>query len=98
MFSGKYNIGMNTPMGMQQGSLMLNQNNDMLSGYIEFMNSRFEIKNGKVSNNKAMFDGMFQTPMGGMNYSVTCTLEGNNLMAIVNTNFGNFNVSGTKIS
>lgn len=62
-FDGTYNVTINTPMGSQQGTLVLNQSGGDLNGTMEAQGDTAEIMNGKVDGDTATWDVNITKPM-----------------------------------
>lgn len=54
--------------------------------------------NGIMTNeNECDFKGSFSTPIGAINYNAKCSVNGNVLHLITNSNKGNFTIQGKRI-
>lgn len=97
MLGGKYKLKLNTPMGDITGNLELEMKGKELFGVLEVMGGKIQFANGKVEDNKFIFKGEFNTPMGIINYNILGILEGNKLDIYAQTNKGKFKIDGTRI-
>lgn len=97
MLGGKYKLKLNTPMGDITGNLELEMKNKELFGVLEVMGGKIQFTNGKVEDNKFIFKGEFNTPMGMISYNILGILEGNKLDIYAQTNKGKFKIDGTRI-
>ena len=68
-----------------------------LVGSLEMMGTKNYFKGGKVENNKCVFSGNFNTPMGNINYNILGIAEKNKLNIYAETNKGRFKLEGTRI-
>lgn len=93
---GKYNILLNTPMGVERGVILFKTNGSALSGIINAKGVNNEFYGGKVSGNRFEFSGEIRMLMMRIKYNATGTVEGNRLTGTVRTMYGNFSVSGTR--
>lgn len=62
-FNGTWAVTINTPMGKQEGTLILNQEGDSLSGSMAAQGDTAEIKNGKVEGETATWNVDVTKPM-----------------------------------
>jgi hypothetical protein len=88
-FAGTYNVTINTPMGKQEGVLVLEENGDALTGTMSAGGDSAEVKNGKVMGDTATWDVDVKKPM-----PLTLSFEGKEAGDDINGNvklgaFGN---------
>ncbi len=94
---GKYILKLSTPMGEIKGNLALYMQRYELCGTLEFMGNKSYIKGGKVQDNKCIFSGNLNTPMGNITYNVLGILNNTKLDIYVETNKGKFKIDGVKV-
>ena len=97
MLEGTYALNLNTPMGNIPCKVGLWMERGNLSGSIEMMGSKNYFKGGKVEDNKCVFSGDFNTPMGNINYNILGIVEGDRLTVFAETNKGRFKLEGTRV-
>ena len=97
MLDGTYELTLNTPMGNIPCKIKLWQEKGSLSGSIEIMGTKSYFANGKIEENKCIFSGQFNTPMGEINYNILGIAEGNKLIIFAETNKGRFKLEGHRI-
>ena len=97
MIEGTYELILNTPMGNIPCKIGLWHENGNLNGSMEMMGSKSYFSGGKVENNKCIFSGNFNTPMGNINYSILGIVEGDMLNIFAETNKGRFKLEGKRI-
>ena len=69
----------------------------MLFGILETMGMKNQFNGLITKENQCDFKGNFNTPMGAINYTATCSVNGNMLQLMTNTNKGNFTIQGKRI-
>lgn len=62
-FNGTWSVTIDTPMGKQEGTLVLNQDGTTLDGNMAAQGDTAEIKNGKVEGETATWDVDVTKPM-----------------------------------
>lgn len=97
MIEGMYELALNTPMGNIPCKIGLWLERQGLSGSIEMMGSKSYFSGGKVEDNKCIFSGKFNTPMGEISYNILGIAEGDKLTIFAETNKGRFKLEGKRI-
>lgn len=97
MLDGKYGCSLNTPMGAINGTITLMSNRNNVAGILETMGMKNQFNGVKTKENECNFKGNFSTPMGNIEYSATCIVNGNILELMTNTNKGNFKIQGKRM-
>jgi hypothetical protein len=59
---------MKTPMGKKYGRLCLYEDGDILTGYIDILEHRNEIKNGEIKDGISSFSGELITPVRNISF------------------------------
>ena len=95
--NGRYNIVLNTPMGVERGILQLDVNGNFISGSINARGSNNPFSGGYINGNSINFSGELRISFMKIQYSASCTIQNGNINGVVKTKYGNFKVSGTKI-
>ncbi|WP_306252966.1 hypothetical protein [Parvularcula sp. IMCC14364] len=94
-FNGSWNIEINTPMGKQEGVLVLNQSGGDLSGSMAQGGDSTDIENGSVADDQASWDVKVSKPMP-LTLGFTAHLDGDNIGGKVKLGaFGEADFSGT---
>ncbi len=93
---GKYNISMQTHMGLEKGTIEFIVNGNSLSGTLIAKGVTSNFSGGTVDGNEFEFSGEFKKLIKKISYTAKGKVECNNLTAIVRSKFGNFTVRGTK--
>ena len=97
MIDGIYELTLNTPMGNIPCIVGLWNEKNGLSGSIELMGAKNYFSGGKTEDNKCIFSGEFNTPMGYINYKILGIIEGDKLNIFAETNRGRFKLEGYRI-
>ena len=95
---GLYEFNIKSPMGNIKALVKLITNGNNLSGYIDVLGKRNEFKNGIVNGNNLSLNGNFSAGMMAIQYNIIGVIQGNTLNLAAQTNMGNFNLIGTRIS
>lgn len=95
---GLYEINIQSPMGNIRALVKLVTNGSNLSGYVDVMGKRNEFNNGTVNGNNLSINGNISAGMMKIQYNILGSVQGNNLNLAAQTNMGNFNLQGKKIS
>lgn len=96
MLDGKYSCTLNTPMGALNGSITLMSRGNDVQGILEIMGMRNGFNGKRTRQNECGFKGDFNTPIGNIEYTATCIVNGNELELITSTNKGNFKILGKR--
>lgn len=95
--SGTWDIIMKTPMGDRDARLTLKQDGDALSGELAGDGKQTAIDNGRVENERLLWDVSVTSPMP-ITLSFDCAMEGENLTGTVKLGmFGDAPVTGTPV-
>ena len=97
MLDGKYASSLNTPMGAINGTITLITNGNNVQGTIETMGMKNQFQGMKTKENECAFKGNFNTPLGNIQYTATCTVNNNALELMANTNKGSFKLMGKRM-
>ena len=92
-----YKVTMRTPIGKKTGTIRLNNENGVLSGYIKAMGDISSFKYGRMKGNSFEFSGVLNAGFFHFDYQAKGQIDGNALTAVAATNFGNFQISGLKV-
>lgn len=95
---GLYEFNIQTPMGNIKALVKLVTNGNVLSGYVDVMGKRNEFTNGMVNGNNLSLKGNISAGMMNIQYTIVGNVEGNTLNLTAQTNMGNFNLQGKRIS
>ncbi len=94
--AGTYRVRVKTPMGVQEGRLILQVAGELLKGTIESPAGNVEIANGKVKGNNIEFAAGIRTPFGFLNATVTGTVEGDRFSGIARLPIGTVEIDGVR--
>ncbi len=97
MLDGRYSCSLNTPMGAINGTITLMSRENNVQGIIETMGMKNAFNGMKTKENECSFKGTFNTPLGAINYTANCIVNGNMLELMTNTNKGNFKILGKRM-
>lgn len=97
MLDGKYGCSLNTPMGAINGTVTLMSNRNGVQGILEIMGMNNKFNGIRTKENECSFKGNLNTPMGLIEYTATCIVNGNELELIINSNKGNFKITGKRM-
>ena len=93
---GTWNTTMQTPMGPQQGTLLLKTDGNMLTGKLSGSQGEIEIKDGTVDGNSLAWKADITTPMA-MTLEFSATVNGDEISGNVKLGaFGNASLTGTR--
>jgi len=93
---GTWNTTMQTPMGPQQGKLLLKTDGNVLTGKLSGSQGEIEIKDGTVDGNSLAWKADITTPMA-MTLEFSATVNGDEISGNVKLGaFGNASLTGTR--
>lgn len=93
---GTWNTTMNTPMGPQQGTLLLKTEGNVLTGKLSGTQGEIEIKDGTVDGDSLAWKADITTPMA-MTLEFSATVDGDEISGNVKLGaFGNASLTGTR--
>lgn len=96
--NGTYNITMQTPMGMEKGTITFTQDGDTLSGSLNILRGNNPFSGGKVEGNEFVFSGEIKKLITKIPYTAKGTLEGDLLTAVADTKYGKLAIKGNLAS
>ncbi|MEL7833520.1 hypothetical protein [Fodinibius sp. Rm-B-1B1-1] len=94
--SGKYSVTVDTPMGVQEGSLILKAENGALSGTLTNPKGSFSFSNGTVQGNEIAFTTKIKTPMGRFKAKVSGIIEDDTFEGTAKLPLGSADIKGTR--
>ena len=95
---GLYEFNIKSPMGNIKALVKLITNGNNLSGYVDVMGKRNEFNNGSISGNNLSLKGKISAGMMNIQYTIIGNVHGDVLNLAAQTNIGNFNLQGKRIS
>ena len=95
---GLYEFNIKSPMGNIKALVKLITNGNILSGYVDVMGKRNEFNKGVVKGNNLSLKGKFSAGMMNIQYTIVGNVQGDILNLAAQTNMGNFNLQGKKVS
>ncbi len=93
-----FNITLSMPFGAQNGVLTLIDVNGTLNGSIRALGKTNYFKDGSMVDNLFKFSGMLDVGIFKFPYTANGNIVGDMLKAVTTTNFGTFQISGTRIA
>lgn len=94
-----FSVSLSTPLGRQTGTIHLESDGGgALSGWVDALGRRNPIADGKADGNRFEFSGQFRAPFGTIPYRATGSVAEDTLEADVSTPFGNFHITGSRVS
>ena len=96
--NGTYSVTLQTPFGIQRGTVTFVDNNGMLSGSIRTMGNTSFFRNGKINENSFEFSGILNAGFLSLKYTTKGTTEGDTLKAVALTSSGTFQINGTRVA
>jgi hypothetical protein len=97
MISGNYSISLQLPDSIETGTLTLNESNGVVSGSIRSSSIKSSFQNGRSDGNKFEFSGILNKLLFKIRFTVRGEVKGDNLTAVAETKYGNFNIFGKRI-
>ncbi len=97
MLDGKYSISLNTPIGPINGNITLITAGENVSGILETMGMKNNFLGKKIDDSRCQFKGNFNSPLGNIQYTADCVINGNNIELVANSNKGNFKLQGKRL-
>lgn len=94
--SGAYRVRVKTPLGVQEGRLILLAEGDLLKGTIESSAGNFEITDGKVRGNVVEFATRIKTPLGFLKATVTGTVDCDRFSGVAKLAVGTAEIDGIR--
>lgn len=95
---GLYEFNIKSPMGNIKALVKLITNGNTLSGYVDVMGKRNEFSNGTINGNNLSLKGKVSAGMMNIQYTIVGNVQGSTLNLAAQTNMGNFNLQGQRIS
>lgn len=92
-----YKIKLNTPMGLEEGTLTLLVNEGSVSGVIKSKRGNSKFNNGSYKNGELAFKGILKVAIMSFSYEASCKVSNGDLKGVVTTKYGPLNFEGTKI-
>lgn len=96
--SGSYRLNIQTPIGLQNGSLTLTASGATLSGTLVNARGSTGFTGGSVNGNEVEFSTKIQTPLGRMKAHVTGKIEGDHFSGIAKLPLGTAHLEGQRIT
>ncbi|TCZ80837.1 hypothetical protein E0485_00645 [Paenibacillus albiflavus] len=93
---GTYNITMQTPMGMEKGTITFTQEGNALSGSLNIFRGSNVFSGGKVEGNEFEFSGEIKKLIAKIPYTAKGTIYGDNLTAVADTKYGKLAIKGSR--
>lgn len=94
--SGTYITVANSPIGKQEGIMVLEADGDTLKGSITAMGASVDFQNGHVSGDAFEFDIEAKTPMGMVRITVNGKVTGDKISGSFITTYGEMPFEGTR--
>lgn len=94
---GTYQVTVKTPMGDQQGKLIIQTTGDGFSGSLETPSGTSSFTGGRINGSELRWQAETKTPMGSFDVSYTATIDGDKLTGEASTPLGAAPMAGMKI-
>jgi hypothetical protein len=94
--NGTYNITMQTPVGMEKGTITFSQDGDVLSGSMNILRSSNVFSDGKVEGNTFEFSGEIKKLITKIPFTAKGMIDGDLLTAVADTKYGNLTIKGNR--
>ncbi|MFT9056435.1 MAG: hypothetical protein ABF449_07395 [Ethanoligenens sp.] len=98
VMNGTFNVTLNTPIGLQRGTITFTDQNGVLSGSINAMGNTSYFDNGKADGNAFVFSGVLNTGLFKFKYTAKGTVVGDALQAVATSNSMTFQMKGTRVA
>jgi phage antirepressor YoqD-like protein len=90
-----YDVKVTTPVGIQNGTLYFEVNDNVLTGKLVNDKGEFEIKEGTIEDGVASFKAKLVTPLGRMKVTITGKIEGETFKGNAKMPLGSASIEGT---
>ena len=97
LMNDTYSVTLQTPFGTQKGTVTFVDDNGKLSGSIRTMGNTSFFRNGKVNGNSFEFSGILNAGFFNLRYNAKGAIEGDAIKAVAFTNYGTFQINGTRV-
>ena len=98
MIDGTYQAQVETPIGVKQGTLTLQEQNSTLTGMLHVLGSDTAIENGKLIGSAVSFSGTLQMPfLGALPFSFTGAYEDGSISGTACTKMGEIVIKGSRV-
>lgn len=94
--SGEYSVTVDTPIGQQEGSLTLKEENGSLSGTLTNSKGTFDFSDGTVDGNEVHFTTKIKTPMGRLKAKVSGKVDGDRFEGKAKLPLGSAEITGIR--
>jgi hypothetical protein len=94
---GTYEIRVQTPMGIEKGTMKLLVEDGILCGSLNSRKETAEFHGGTISNNEIQFEAKIKTPMGRLRAKVTGEIEKDRFTGIAKLPLGSAKIDGNRI-
>lgn len=95
---GTYKLSLKTPLGEQEGTLVLKANGGALSGSVQTVKGEVSFDDGNTDGNDVSFDTRIPTPIGKLKAHVTGTVIGDHFSGSAKLPLGAAEIDGTRVS
>lgn len=96
MVAGKWNVAIKSPMGELKGEFDFNVDGEVLTGTLTDANGANAITDGKVNGEEFTFKTKLKTPMGGISFTFSGTVDGDNVSGKAKMMMGSMEFKGTR--
>lgn len=94
--AGTYDVTVQTPLGLQVGSLLLRVADGTLSGTLESPKGESEFAGGTVMGNEIQFTARIHTPVGRIKARITGTVDGDKFIGEAKLPLGTAQIEGER--
>ena len=93
---GTYHITINTPMGPQKATLVLETKDGTLSGSMDSAMGLATFTGGTVNGNEATWESELKTPIGMMKFENKAVVDGDKISGMAKAPMGSLKFEGTR--
>ncbi|HEY8594994.1 MAG TPA: hypothetical protein VIL84_07095 [Devosiaceae bacterium] len=94
---GTYKVSVKTPVGPQEGILVLITDGTSLSGTLDNPKGKSEFSDGTVSGNEVRFTTRIRTPLGRLKAEITGIVDGDRFSGNARLPLGNASIDGIRL-
>jgi len=94
--NGTYSITMQTPMGLEKGTITFAQDGEALSGSLNILRGSNAFSGGHIEGNAFEFSGEIKKLITKIPYTAKGTIEGDHLTAVADTKYGKLSIEGNR--
>ena len=98
MIDGTYQANVETPIGVKQGTLTLQERDGVLTGTLHVLGSDTAIQNGRLEGNAIAFFGTLQVPfLGALPFTFSGEYADGAISGMAHTKMGDIVIEGSRV-